>query len=148
MKATRYKYRYRTKNGKESYNIDLWAASKERVVEYAELENVGYMIKGPKIIDTKNFDLPDLQFINEAQKNAFFDVFSRHEITIEDVMLYDYCTPTTRRKINIFHNDLWNVSVLFGFDFQGDILGMDGNKISNRASNEKAEICRDKLEIW
>lgn len=147
MKATRYKYRYRTKNGKESYNIDLWAASKERVIENAELENVGYIVNGPKIINTKTFDLPDLQFINDAQKNAFFDVFSRHEITIEDVMLYDYCTATTKRRINIFHNDLWNVSVLLGFDFQADILGLDDGNLHNRASNEKAEICRDKLEI-
>jgi len=147
MKATRHKYRYRTKNGKECYNIDLWAASKDRVINNARLKNVGYIINDPKVIDTKTFDLPDLQFINEAQKNAFFDVFSRHEITIEDVMLYDYCTPTTKWKINIFHNDLWNISVLFGFDFQGDIFAMDGAILSNRASNEKAEICRDKLGV-
>lgn len=147
MKATRYKYRYRTKNGKECYNIDLWAASKDRVINNARLRNVGYIINDPKVIDTKTFDLPDLQFISEAQKNAFFDVFSKHEITIEDVMLYDYCTPTTKRKINIFHNDLWHVSVLFGFDFQADIFGINETTISNRASNEKAEICRDKLGV-
>ena len=147
MKATRYKYRYRTKNGKDSYNIDLWAANKDRVIENAELENVGYIVKEPKIIDTKTFDLPDLQFINAAQKNAFFDVFSRHEITIEDVMLYDYCIPTTKRKINIFHNDLCKMSVLLGFDFQADILGLDGRNLHNRASNQKAENYRDKLGI-
>lgn len=148
MKATRYKYIYRKKNGKSFYSIVSWAASIDRVIENAERDNVGHMVGSPEIIDKKTFDLPEVQFLNESQKKAFFDVFSRYEITIEDVMLYDYCTKTTKRKINIIHNELWHASVLLGFEFQADIFGMNETKISNRASNLKAQFCKEKLNRY
>jgi hypothetical protein len=145
MKATRYKYRYITNNDKQTYSITTWAANEARVIENAERDNVGYVVGNPEIIDTKTFTLPDLQFINDTQKRAFFDVFSRYEMNIEDVMLYDYCTNTTKRKINIIHNELWHKSILLEFKFQADIFGMNETKISNRASNTKAQFCKKKL---
>lgn len=148
MKATRYKYRCKINNDRSSYYVYTWAANKDRVVENAQRNSVGYIEEDPEMIDKKTFDLPEVQFINNAQKNAFFDVLSNHEITIEDVMLYDYCTTTTKRKINIFHNDLCNMSVLLSFGFQSDIFGMNESNISNRATNGKAEICKDRLGIW